>query len=94
MKGDIIAVIASAAAVLGFVTALLGLIAQHRATEAAKIAKETSAKVQTISVQVDGRLSMMLEREAQLIDAMTKAGVSIPAVATTTVPFGPVTHDL
>lgn len=67
----IVSAIAGAAVVLGFVTAVLGLVNQRRS-------RETAEKVQSISVQVDGRLSALLERQAQLLDALHASGTPIP----------------
>jgi hypothetical protein len=70
---------------LGFITACLGLAAtvlgllnQRRIARAAAEAGETAREVQNISVQVDGRLSTLLERQAQLLGAMHESGVPIP----------------
>jgi hypothetical protein len=75
---DALAVIASAAVLLGFITAVLGLLNQRRAAKAMVIAESTAGKVQSISVQVDGRLSALLERQAQLLGALHEADVPVP----------------
>ena len=72
------AYIASGAVVLGFVTAVLGFIAQRRAGHAARVAQETAVQVSSISVQVDGRLSTLLERQSQLLDALHQGGIAVP----------------
>lgn len=67
----ILSAIAGVAVVLGFVTAVLGLVNQRRS-------RATAEKVQSISVQVDGRLSALLERQSQLLDALHASGTPIP----------------
>jgi hypothetical protein len=74
-----VAVLAVVAVVLGFATAVLGLLNQRRITQAAKVTETTAGKVQSISVQVDGRLSTLLERQAQLLGALHDSGTPIPA---------------
>jgi hypothetical protein len=66
-----VSAIAGAAVVLGFVTAILGLVNQRRT-------RVTADKVQSISVQVDGRLSQLLERQSQLLDALHESGTPVP----------------
>jgi hypothetical protein len=67
----IVSAIAGVAVVLGFITAILGLVNQRRT-------RVTADKVQSISVQVDGRLSTLLERQSQLLDALHESGTPIP----------------
>lgn len=67
----IVSAIAGAAVVLGFITAVLGIVNQRRTSK-------TADKVQSISVQVDGRLSTLLERQSQLLDALHESGTPIP----------------
>jgi len=67
-----LAVIASLAVVLGFITAVLGLINQRRI-------RNTATKVQQISVSVDGNMSGMLTRVDQLISSMHDQGAIVPA---------------
>jgi hypothetical protein len=74
----VLAAIAGAAVVLGFVTAVLGLINQRRSRSTALLAASTAGQVQSISVQVDGRLSTLLERQSQLLDALHASGTPIP----------------
>jgi hypothetical protein len=74
----IVAIIAAAAVVLGFITAILGLVNQRRSATAMALAEKTAGKVASISVQVDGRLSMLIERQAQLLDALHQSGVPVP----------------
>lgn len=74
----LLAIIASLAVVLGFITALIGLANQRRATKAMDLAEQTAGKVQSISVQVDGRLSDLLERQAQLLGALHESGTPVP----------------
>lgn len=74
----VIGALALSAVVLGLATAVLGLLNQGRISRAAKITKATASDVQQISVQVDGRLSTLLERQAQLLSSMHEAGVPIP----------------
>jgi hypothetical protein len=69
----VIAGAALVAVVLGLVTAVLGLVNQKRA-------RDTAERVQSISVQVDGRLSTLLERQAQLLGALHESGIPIPQV--------------
>jgi hypothetical protein len=78
MGSDTVALIAAAAVLLGFITAVLGLISQRRAQKSLAIAEKTAGKVQSISVQVDGRLSTLIERQAQLIDALHASGTPVP----------------
>jgi hypothetical protein len=80
------AYVAAVAVLLGFITAVLGLVNQRRANtatglaaKAARLAEETAGTVQSISVQVDGRLSALFERQAQLLDALYKSGTPVPA---------------
>jgi hypothetical protein len=75
---DALAVIASLAVLLGFATAVLGLIGQRRAAKALVIAERTAGKVQLISVRVDGRLSALIDRQAQLLGALHAADVPVP----------------
>jgi hypothetical protein len=58
-------------AIIGLVTALLGLYNARRI-------KRTEGKVQEISVHVDGRLSDLLERQAQLLGALHDSGTAVP----------------
>lgn len=67
----LVALTAAAAVLLGFVTAVLGLMNQR------KIAS-TAGKVQEISVNVDGRLSGLIERQAQLLSALHISGTPVP----------------
>jgi hypothetical protein len=77
-----LAALGAAAVVLGFVTSVLTLVSQRRiiraATQAADLAAATAGKVQSISVSVDGRLSGLIERQAQLLGALHKADVPVP----------------
>lgn len=66
-----IALIGAAAVALGLVTAILGMVNQSRA-------RKTAEKVHQISVEVDGRLSELLERQAQLLSALHAGGVPVP----------------
>jgi hypothetical protein len=75
-----LAVIALLAVVLGLVTAVLGLVGQRRSAEAVRLAEETAGKVHNISVQVDGRLDVLLERQAQLLGALHESGTPVPPV--------------
>jgi hypothetical protein len=86
VKGDVIAVIAAVAVVLGFITAVLGLVNQSRieksriaAEGAATLAAQTAQTVETISVSVDGRLSQLLARVAQLTSALEGSDTAVPA---------------
>lgn len=76
----IIAAAGSIAVVLSLVTAFLGLVNQRRAAHALTVADSTAGKVEFISVQVDGRLSQLLERQSQLLDALHAADVPVPPV--------------
>jgi hypothetical protein len=78
VKGDIILIVGALATILGFLTAVMGFVNQRRALKAVKLAEGTAAKVQTISVNVDGQLSALLARQAQLVGAMHEADVPIP----------------
>jgi hypothetical protein len=60
----VLAVIASAAVVLGFITALLGLGARRR--------------IQEVHVLVNSQLSGVVARVAQLTAAMQAAGLDVP----------------
>ena len=80
MKGDIILVIGAIAAACGLLAAILGLISQKRALAAVKAAEETAKVVQTISVNVDGRLDQLFTRQAQLLGTLHKEGIPIPDV--------------
>ena len=73
-----LAVIASVAVLLGFVTAVLGMINQRRITRTTATATETAGKVAEISVNVDGRLSELIERQAQLLGALHESGTPVP----------------
>jgi hypothetical protein len=59
------------AVIIGLLTAILGLVAATRA-------KKTAAKVEQITVSVDGQMSGMLLRIDQLLATMHKEGVTIP----------------
>jgi hypothetical protein len=74
----VLAAIASLAVLLGFLTAVLGLVNQRRITQASAQATETAGKVQQISVNVDGRLSELIERQAQLLGALHQSGTPVP----------------
>lgn len=67
----LLATIGSVAVILGFITAVLGLLNQRKI-------RSTASDVQQISVQVDGRLSALLERQAQLLGALHESGVPVP----------------
>jgi len=66
-----VTLIGAAAVALGLVTAILGLVNQGRA-------RKTAERVQQISVEVNGRLSTLLEREAQLLQALHESGTPVP----------------
>jgi hypothetical protein len=74
----LVTIIGGLAVVLGLVTAVLGLLNQRRISRAAAAAGQVAVKVQEISVQVDGRLSMLLERQAQLLGALHESGTPVP----------------
>jgi hypothetical protein len=76
-----LALIALLAALLGLLTAVLGLVNQRRIKAAAALAEVTAGKVQQISVNVDGRLSGLFERQAQLLSALHDSGTPIPPFA-------------
>ena len=78
MNALLVTIIGGLAVVLGLVTAVLGLLNQRRITAAAAAAAGVAVKVQEISVQVDGRLSMLLERQAQLLGALHESGTPVP----------------
>lgn len=67
----VIAAAAFVAVLLSLVTALLGLLNQRRARVIAE-------KVQSISIQVNGHLSALLERQDQLLGTLQKSGIPIP----------------
>jgi hypothetical protein len=67
----ILAILGILAVIGGLAASILGLISNVRAAK-------TGKKVQEISVQVDGRLSTLLERQAQLLAAMHAADLPIP----------------
>lgn len=60
------------------VLVILGSLTGAAGLAASLIAARTGRKVQKVSVQVDGRLSILLERQAQLLAAMHEAGTPIP----------------
>jgi hypothetical protein len=64
-------VLASAAVVLGFATAVLGLVNQRRISR-------TGREVSQISVSVDGRLSELLGRVGQLTETLHDADIRVP----------------
>jgi hypothetical protein len=76
----LLAAVAFAAVLLGFITAVLGLVNQRRSKNAVAIAEATAGKVQSISVNVDGRLSALIERQAQLLDALHTSGTPVPPI--------------
>lgn len=63
---------------LGFVTAVLGLAATVLGLLNQRRIRGTARDVQSISVQVDGRLSTLLERQAQLLGTLNEHGVPVP----------------
>jgi hypothetical protein len=63
--------IAGAGVLLGAITSVVSLFNASRAAR-------TAAKVQEISVNVDGRLSTLIERQAELLGTLHEAGVPIP----------------
>lgn len=67
----LLTVLGALAVVAGCAASILGLVSNARAAR-------TGKEVQNISVQVDGRLSTLLERQAQLLATMHQAGVPIP----------------
>lgn len=73
-----LSVVAFAAVVLGFVTAVLGLGNQRKIKAAAVTTAQTAVKVESISVSVDGRLSELIDRQAQLLDALRASGTPVP----------------
>lgn len=75
----LVPVVGGAAVGLGFITAVLGLINQRHG-------RATAAKVQSISVNVDGRLSEFIARQAQLIEALQQSGVPVPPVPPRPIP--------
>jgi hypothetical protein len=86
MKGDIIAVIAAIAAIFGLIAAILGFMnarearkATKLAADAAQVARDSAAVVQTISVNVDGRLDGLFMRVGQLTDTLKSEGIKVPA---------------
>jgi hypothetical protein len=79
MKGDVIAIIAGVAAVFGLVASILGFISAYEARKATKLARESAAVVQTISVNVDGRLDGLFTRVAQLTDTLKAENITVPA---------------
>ena len=88
-----LAILASLAVVLGFSTAVLGFFNQRQIAKAAekaialaKVAAATAAEVQTISVNVDGRLSTLIERQAQLLGALHESGTPVPPRPPETIP--------
>jgi hypothetical protein len=78
VSAAVLAAIGSAAVLLGFLTAIIGLVNQRNQRKTAALAEQTAGKVQQISVQVDGRLSTLLERQSQLLDALHESGTPIP----------------
>jgi hypothetical protein len=72
------ALTAFAAVLLGFVTAILGYLNQRRIKTTAAAAEVVAGKVQEISVNVDGRLSRLFERQAQLLGTLHESGIPIP----------------
>jgi hypothetical protein len=66
-----LAILAALAVFMGMVTAILGVINQRRISK-------TAEKVQTISVNVDGRMSEYILRVAQLTEALHAGDVPVP----------------
>jgi acetylglutamate kinase len=64
--------------VLGLVAAVLGLLNQHRIMKVAAEQTQTGAKVQEISVSVDGNVSGMIGRIDQLVASMHAQGAVVP----------------
>ena len=83
MKADVIIIISSMTAVLGLVTAIMAARAQGKAAKAMEITEGTHREVQTISVNVDGQLSRLFEREDRLVRVLAAAGVTIPPLQET-----------
>lgn len=78
----VIAAAAFVAVLLSLITALLGLLNQRRARVIAE-------KVQSISIQVNGHLSALLERQDQLLGTLQKSGIPIPPPASPAPPPDP-----
>lgn len=78
----VIAAAAFVAVLLSLITALLGLLNQRRARVIAE-------KVQSISIQVNGHLSALLERQDQLLGTLQKSGIPIPPPAPPAAPPDP-----
>jgi hypothetical protein len=74
-----VTIIASAAAVLGFCTAVLGLVNRK------KIDQNTE-KTQEIHVLVNSKLTAWIDRSGQLLDALNQAGIEVPKAPTGTTP--------
>jgi hypothetical protein len=99
MGSGILVVIGSATVLLGLATSILGLINARQSAAAARAADTAAAKaaltarkVQSISVNVDGRLTELFERQAQLLGALHRAGVPVPPPPAKTgpaIPAGP-----
>jgi hypothetical protein len=66
-----LAVVAALAVAMGMVTAVIGLVNQHKITD-------TRVKVQEVHVLVNSQLQAVVARVSQLIEAMEKAGVAVP----------------
>jgi hypothetical protein len=77
---SVIAIVGSIAVILGFCTAVLGFFNQQGARKALEAAEATNQKVQEISVNVDGRLSALIDRQGQLLGALHEYQVPIPPV--------------
>jgi hypothetical protein len=71
---------ALAAVILSLITAVLGLMNQRKIKDAATTAEGTAGKIEKISIDVNGRLSLLFERQAQLLGALHDAGVPVPAL--------------
>jgi Na+-transporting NADH:ubiquinone oxidoreductase subunit NqrF len=68
---DVIVVLVALTALLGLATAVIGLLNQRRTVR-------TVAKVERISVQINGRLSALLERQDQLLGVLHDNDIPVP----------------
>jgi uncharacterized membrane protein len=76
-----------AVVVISLVTALIGLYT------AIRTARKASAKIQEISVNVDGHLSEVVARVDQLTATLNKAGIEVPLKNLRYFPSDPMAPD-
>jgi hypothetical protein len=73
-----LAALGSVAVLLGFSTAVLGFLNQRRIGRAAVVVDQTAARLQQVSVSVDGQMSGLILRIDQLVSSMQHQGATVP----------------